>query len=106
MRLKGRIFMDRKYILKDALDNGYAVGAFNFASLEVLKAIIASAEMQNSPIIVQVSETAINFMGDEYLKGIIAVARKNCKVPISFHLDHGKSFESVLSVRLNLDVIA
>ena len=95
MRLKGRIFMDRKYILKDALDNGYAVGAFNFASLEVLKAIIASAEMQNSPIIVQVSETAINFMGDEYLKGIIAVARKNCKVPISFHLDHGKSFESV-----------
>ena len=34
-------------------------------------------------------------MGEEYLKQIIVAARKECKVPISFHLDHGTSFESV-----------
>lgn len=83
----------KKYLLKDALDNGYAIGAFNFATLEVLKAIIASAESKNSPVIAQVSESGIAFLGDDYLKGIIESARKNCRVPISFHLDHGKSFD-------------
>ena len=83
-----------KYLLKDALKKGYAIGAFNFSTLEVLKAIIASAEKQNSPIIAQVSESAISFIGEEYLKDMIKAARKNCKVPISFHLDHGKSFET------------
>lgn len=82
-------------ILSDALKNHYAVGAFNFANLEVLKAIIIAAEVQNSPVICQVSEGAINFIGENFLKDFIKTARKTCKVPISFHLDHGKSFEMV-----------
>ena len=85
----------KKYLLKDALEKGYAVGAFNFGTLEVLKAIIASAEHKSSPVIAQVSEGAFKFMGEEYLKQIIIAGRKECKVPISFHLDHGTSFESV-----------
>lgn len=86
----------KDFLLKDALKNNYAVGAFNFSTVEVLKAIIAAAESQNSPIIAQVSESAISFMGEEYLKDIIKSARKQCKVPISFHLDHGKSYESAV----------
>jgi len=85
----------KKYLLKDALEKGYAVGAFNFGTLEVLKAIIAGAEQTSSPVIAQISEGALKFMGEEYLKQIIVAARKECKVPISFHLDHGTSFESV-----------
>lgn len=85
----------KKYLLKDALEKNYSVGAFNFATLEVLKAIIAGAESKNSPVIAQVSESGITFLGDEYLKGIIESARKSCRVPISFHLDHGKSFDIV-----------
>lgn len=85
----------KKYLLKDALENGYAVGAFNFGTLEVLKSIIASAELTSSPVIAQISEGALKFMGDEYLKQIIVAARKEAKIPLSFHLDHGTSFESV-----------
>lgn len=85
----------KEYILKDALKQGYAVGAFNFANLEVLKSIIASAELTSSPVIAQMSESAMSFIGEEYLKQIIIAARKQCKVPISFHLDHGKSLDSV-----------
>jgi len=84
-----------KYLLKDALEKNYAVGAFNFGTLEVLKSIIKSAEENNSPVIAQISEGAMSFMGEEYLKQIIIAARKECKIPLSFHLDHGKSFESV-----------
>ena len=36
---KGEDIM-KKYLLKDALENGYAVGAFNFGTLEVLKSIL------------------------------------------------------------------
>lgn len=85
----------KDYLLKDALKNGYAVGAFNFANLEVLKSIIASAELTKSPVIAQMSESAISFIGEEYLKQIIIAARKQCKVPISFHLDHGKSLDTI-----------
>ncbi len=85
----------KEYLLKDALKNNYAVGAFNFANLEVLKSIIAAAELTNSPVIAQMSESAISFIGEEYLKQIIIAARKQCKVPISFHLDHGKSLDSI-----------
>ena len=85
----------RKYLLKEALGKGYAIGAFNFANLEVLRAIVSAAEKQESPVIAQISEGAMNFMGDDYLKAVIAVTRKTCRVPISFHLDHGKSLASV-----------
>ena len=85
----------KKYLLKDALENHYSVGAFNFGTLEILKSIIAGAEESNSPIIAQVSEGAIHFLGKNYLKAIVSAARQECKVPISFHLDHGKSLDSV-----------
>ncbi len=84
-----------KYLLKDALNKGYAVGAFNFGSLETLKAIISAAENCNAPVIAEVSEGAIAFIGKDYLQAIIAAAKKECKVPILFHLDHGKSLDSV-----------
>ena len=63
----------QEYLLKDALKKGYAVGAFNFGTLEVLKGISASAELASAPVIAQVSEGAIKFMGDEYLKQIQTV---------------------------------
>ena len=84
-----------KNLLTDALKNNYAVGAFNFANLEVLKAIVAAAEEKNTPVIAQVSESALNFIGKDYLKQIIIACKNTCKVPISFHLDHGKNLESV-----------
>jgi len=85
----------KEFLLKDALKKGYAVGAFNFGTLEVLKGIIASAELKSSPVIAQISEGALKFMGEDYAKAIISAARKQCRVPISFHLDHGRSLETV-----------
>lgn len=85
----------KEYILKKALKEHFAVGAFNFATLETLKAILGSATRCHSPVILQISEQAMSFLGDEYLKGIISATRNEASVPISFHLDHGKSLDSV-----------
>ncbi len=95
-----------KLILKDALKNHYAVGAFNFSNLEVLKAIVAAGNKTGKPIIAQVSKGAIEFMGFEYLKNAIKAAKKEAKVPVCFHLDHGDSLQLVkTAIKLGCDSV-
>ena len=81
-------------MFKDALKNKYIVPAFNFANFEILKGIIEAVKETKSPVILQASESAMNYFGDECLYGLIAGIRK-IKLPISIHLDHGKNMEIV-----------
>lgn len=81
-----------KTLLTRALRGRYAVPAFNFYNLETLNAILKAAEITQSPIILAVSESALQYMGDNILMGMIAGAKyKNNQ--IALHLDHGHSFE-------------
>jgi fructose/tagatose bisphosphate aldolase len=63
-----------KKLLNQALKNGYAVPAFNFYNMETLKAILNAAEITKSPVIIAVSEQALEYMGDDFLIGMIAIA--------------------------------
>lgn len=85
--------MNLKQQYFDAIKNGYAIGAFNFVNLETLTAILDAAQELNTPVIVAVSESAFNYMGFEFLKGIIQSAKKTYSVPFFVHLDHGKNLE-------------
>ena len=85
--------MKTKQMYDLALKNGYALGAFNFVNLDMLKAILKGASNSNSPIILQMSTSALDFFGDAYIAPIISLVRKTSPVPVSFHLDHGKTFE-------------
>ncbi len=82
-------------ILLDALKNKYSIGAFNFVNQDVLRAIVDAANQQKSPVIIQMSKGAIEFTGADYLKGLVATAKKHAQYPVFFHLDHGDSFELV-----------
>ena len=79
-----------KRLLTRALRDGYAVPAFNFYNMETLAAILNAAEITQSPII---SESALEYMGDDILMGMICGAKYK-KNQIALHLDHGHSFES------------
>ena len=81
-------------MLKKAMKEGYIVPAFNFANFEILRGLLLSMEEMNSPMILQMSESAMNYFTDDILSGIVAGIRKK-KLPISFHLDHGKNLEVV-----------
>lgn len=81
-------------MLKKAMKENYIVPAFNFANFEILRGLLLSVEETGSPMILQISESAMNYFTDDILSGIIAGVRKK-KLPISFHLDHGKNMESV-----------
>lgn len=80
-------------ILRTALSQKIGVGAFNFSNMEIVQAIISSANEVNTPVILQASASAIKYMGFSYLKAIISAAAEESKVPFALHLDHGKDFE-------------
>lgn len=82
-----------KKLLNNALKNGYAVPAFNFYNMETLKAIINAAQITQSPVILAVSEQALEYMGDDFLIGMFSKLNLK-KGQFALHLDHGHSFES------------
>lgn len=83
-----------KSVLAKANKAGYAVGAFNINNLEILQAAMEAAVEMKSPVIVQTSEGAVEYAGMEYLRAMAYVAAK-AKVPVVFHLDHGKDLKVV-----------
>ncbi len=86
-----------KQIMRSAQRNKYAVGAFNTSNLEVTLGIIRGAVSVQAPIIIQVSESTIEYAGLSTIFSIIkTLAETEGKtIPIAVHLDHGKSFEIV-----------
>ncbi|MBQ8615145.1 MAG: ketose-bisphosphate aldolase [Clostridia bacterium] len=97
--------MKQVKMLKDAMKNNYIVPAFNFANFEILRGVIDACVEMKSPLILQVSESALNYFGDDIMCGVIQGIRK-IKLPISIHLDHGKDFEIVKRViKLGFDSV-
>ena len=82
-----------KEILHNALVGNYGVGAFNFVNIEMLKAILSSAEENKSPVIIQCSTGAIKYAGAKVLADIAKDYVKDMTVPVCLNLDHGKTFE-------------
>ena len=84
-------------IVKDAAKGGYAVGAYNVHNLETILGVARAAMKAKSPAIIQVSESAIKYMGLKPVTHIVSTVAKNvaAPVPIALHLDHGKTFNSV-----------
>ncbi len=86
-----------KEILDHAHKNGYAVGAFNVNNMEIVQAIIAAAEQEKSPVILQTSEGAIKYAGADYLSAMVTLAARKASVPVALHLDHGTSFNTIMT---------
>ncbi len=83
-------------LLERAEVGGYAVGAFNCNNMEIVQAIIAAAEAENAPVIMQASQGAIKYAGIDYIVAMAQLAAENTHVPVALHLDHGTSFEQVV----------
>lgn len=79
-------------MLKKAVEGKYAVGQFNINNLEWTKAILLTAQEQNSPVILGVSEGAGKYMcGYKTVVGMVKgmIEELNITVPVALHLDHG-----------------
>ena len=79
-------------MLKKAVEGKYAVGQFNINNLEWTKAILLTAQENNSPVILGVSEGAGKYMtGFKTVAAMVKamVEELNITVPVALHLDHG-----------------
>ncbi len=83
-------------LLQRAEAGGYAVGAFNCNNMEIVQAIVAAAEAEKSPVIMQASQGAIKYAGIEYITALAGIAAESASVPVALHLDHGTSFDQVM----------
>ena len=89
------MLVSAKEMLNKARDGKYAVGQFNINNLEWTKAILLTAQEQQSPVILGVSEGAGKYMcGYRTVVGMVngMLQELNITVPVALHLDHG-SFE-------------
>jgi fructose-bisphosphate aldolase class II len=89
------MLVTNKDLLLPARQNAYAVGAFNISNLESLLAVAEAAVEEKSPVIVAVTPSSIEYAGLAYMAKIVKIAADAAPVPMSLHLDHGKSFETV-----------
>ncbi|MBE7045357.1 MAG: class II fructose-1,6-bisphosphate aldolase [Ruminococcaceae bacterium] len=79
-------------MLKKAVAGKYAVGQFNINNLEWTKSILATAQENNSPVILGVSAGAGKYMtGFKTVSAMVQAMIEDMKitVPVALHLDHG-----------------
>ena len=87
-----------KEIVEEAKKKGFALGAFNVFNLESILSVAEAAAEKKAAVIIQVSETTIDYAGLKAITHIVKTVAKNQakEAKIAFHLDHGKNFLSVM----------
>ena len=81
-------------MFKKSIEEHFAIGAFNINNMEFIQAITDAAEEAKSPVILQVSSSAIKYARMEYLIKMVEAAVETTTIPIALHLDHGPDFET------------
>lgn len=87
--------MNLKDYFQKAQKNKFAIGQFNFSTIEQLRAIFSAAQKTRSPVILGTSEGEAGFMGLEEVVALVGIMRKRYRVPAFLNLDHGKNFEII-----------
>ena len=87
------MLVNLKEILKIADEKNCAIGSFNATTLEMLMAVIQSAEKQNAPVIISHAQVHESVMKLSVIGPIMLEAAKKAAVPVCIHLDHGVSLE-------------
>ena len=86
------MLVSAKEMLVKAKAGHYAVGQFNINNLEWTKAVLQTAQENNSPVILGVSEGAGKYMtGYKTIVGMVngMLEEMGITVPVALHLDHG-----------------
>src|SRR6185369_9404870 len=70
-----------------------AIAALNFYNAETLIAHVRAANALNESIILQTTESTINYLGLRMIRGMASAAADQLEQPVALHLDHGSSYE-------------
>lgn len=81
-------------MFEKSMQEHFAIGAFNINNMEFIQAITEAANEAKSPVILQVSSSAIKYAKMNYLIKMVEAATQETDIPIALHLDHGPDFET------------
>lgn len=82
-----------KEMFAKALNEDYAVGAFNVNNMEIIQGIVEAAAIEKAPLILQVSAGARKYAKPAYLLKLVEAAIEDTGLDLALHLDHGEDFE-------------
>ncbi|MBP5237290.1 MAG: class II fructose-bisphosphate aldolase [Clostridia bacterium] len=88
-------YVNAKQMILDAKEGGYAVPAFNAENLEMVQAIIAAAEKEKSPVIVQTTSPTVNYITLPEAVAMVRAMAMRARIPVALHLDHCTSPDDV-----------
>lgn len=87
-----------KEYFQQAKRDGWAIGHFNFATADVLRAIVQGAQQAGAPcVMVGTSEGEANFIGLTQAVALVQAIREASKFPVYLNADHFKSFQACKS---------
>jgi tagatose 1,6-diphosphate aldolase GatY/KbaY len=81
-------------LLQAARAGGYAIGGFNVYNLEGARAVVAAAEAERSPAMLQIHPSALAHGGAPLIALCLEAARL-AGVPFAVHLDHSGSPDAI-----------
>jgi tagatose 1,6-diphosphate aldolase GatY/KbaY len=81
-------------LLSAAEAGGYSIGAFNIYNLEGVKAVLAAAEAEASPVMLQIHPSALKYGGLPLIALSLEAARQS-QIPAVLHLDHSNSIAPI-----------
>ena len=76
-----------------ALNDDYAIGAFNVNNMEIIQGIVDAAKEEQAPLILQVSAGARKYARPAYLINLVKAAAEDSGLDLVLHLDHGEDFD-------------
>jgi fructose-bisphosphate aldolase, class II len=82
-----------KELLAKADEEHFAIGAFNAANIETIKAVTNAAAELKAPIIIEASDGEINHVGIQQMVALVRTYEQQLGIPIILNLDHGKDVE-------------
>lgn len=91
------MYVSMKEMLEDANRQGYAVMAINCFNLETARAVIAAAELERAPVIVNIyQDHLLHHCDSELIAPLVRTLAERAKVNVALNFDHGQEVEYLI----------
>lgn len=87
--------VNMKPVLREAMEQGYAVAAFNLVDYGTTKAMVQAAAELNAPVICQTSTKTIQYWSHREIVSWVRTCAEDVAVPVVLHLDHCKDIAMI-----------
>src|SRR6476469_24133 len=99
-RLKIMFVTKPRFFLKYVFENRFAVPSFNVSNLEMVRAVVEAAVLEDAPVMIQTDFVNFNYGGLDELYGMVRSLAERANVPVLLHQAHpGEDRNIIRSLR-------